>query len=217
MKICLLIAAVAVLIFYHPNIGERSIIPSPVAEVRSSISVIAVQDNAESKFPENASKGKSGKLDILFQLLLAARDESVAAKLEAQIWGQWLVSGDEKSDKLMDRAVLAMNTGSFGRSLEILNELVNHAPNHPEAWNKRATVFYLLHRYDESLVDIARVLSLEPRHFGAISGIALISLARGNKKAALDAYRRAILIYPLMRGAAAIIRELEQEVEGVRL
>ena len=148
---------------------------------------------------------------------MAARDETVARELEKEIWNIWLYTGDGEIDRLMDLAIQDMNSGSFASSLEKLNRLVLRVPDHPEAWNKRATVLYLLHRYDESLADISKVLNLEPRHFGAISGIALISLARGDKKTALEAYRRAVTIYPLMPGAAAIIVALEQEVEGVDL
>lgn len=162
-------------------------------------------------------KGKVKKLDVLFRQLLAARDETVARDLEKEIWSLWLVTGDEENDQLMKQAINDMNAGSFDSSLQKLNKLVSRMPNHSEAWNKRATVLYLLHRYDESLADISKVLSLEPRHFGAISGIALISLAKGDKKAALEAYRRAVMIYPLMPGAAAIISVLEKEVEGIEL
>ncbi len=208
---------ISVLVFCVPDLGRSSVISFSGPGTKDSLIVIPVQDNTEQKTLTTAQKAKSDKLDSLFQQLLAAKDERVAGELEAQIWGLWLRSGDDKSDQMMNQAIEAMNAGSFDKSLGILNELVSHAPNHSEAWNKRATVYYLLHRYDESLADIAKVLSLEPRHFGAISGIALISLARGDKKAALNAYRRAIVIYPLMPGAAAIIHELEQEVEGVKL
>ncbi len=84
----------------------------------------------------------------------------------------------------------------------------------PEGWNKRATVLYIVGDLDRSLADIGKVLALEPRHFGAFSGIGLIEVAKGNKQKALDAYRKVIEVYPLSQGAIQNIESLEKEVEG---
>ncbi len=166
---------------------------------------------------QSVQKESADTLDVLFLDLKSAVDESAASEIENKIWELWLRSGDDAIDKLMQRAMFFMNSGLFQDSLTLLNEIINQKPKFSEAWNKRATVFYLMHRYEESMSDIVKVLELEPRHFGAISGIALISLARGDKKGALQAYRQAISIYPLMPGAAAMIPVLETEVEGLDL
>ncbi|MEO0619007.1 MAG: tetratricopeptide repeat protein, partial [Pseudomonadota bacterium] len=84
-------------------------------------------------------------------------------------------------------------------------ELVKAAPDYAEAWNKRATVNYMVGRLDESLSDIERTLELEPRHFGALSGRALVLTDKGDKKGALAAIEQAMRIHPFLRGAKRII------------
>jgi len=77
---------------------------------------------------------------------------------------------------------------------------VQLAPNFAEGWNKRATALYLLGRYDDSIKDIAKVLELEPRHFGALSGLGLCNAQLDKEKEALDAFEKALAINPNMPG-----------------
>ncbi len=107
-----------------------------------------------------------------------------------------------------------MRTGAHERALAILDRIVTMAPDFAEGWNKRATVLYMLDRHDKSLEDIAKVLKLEPRHFGAIAGSGLIAIARNDWKTALAAYKRALAINPFLKERFELIPALEQKVKG---
>jgi len=145
------------------------------------------------------------RLDALFEQLKSAENASEAQAFEQAIWQTWLRSGEPPIDALMGQAVTAMSLGKFRRALQVLDNIVERRPNFAEGWNKRATVLYLVGEYDRSLADIDRVLAIEPRHFGAISGIALIRLEQGQNEAAIDAVRQALEIHPFLPGAARLL------------
>ncbi len=153
-----------------------------------------------------ADAASAQKLDDLFSRLKRAGSKATAFEIEGQIWQTWLQSGASEIDALMNEARGAMSVRRFGVALEALDKIIELAPDYAEGWNKRATVYWLVNRREDSLADIEKVLSLEPRHFGAISGIALIRLEQGEKEAALAAVRRALEIHPYLRGADDLIR-----------
>jgi tetratricopeptide (TPR) repeat protein len=163
---------------------------------------------------QTTPKPTAAELDALFVDLKSARTGAEARLTELKIWNAWIKSGDDEVDKLVDQAIQAMQTLHYQDALALLDVVVVKKPDYAEGWNKRATVLYIVGELDRSMADIGKVLALEPRHFGAISGIGLIQIAKGNKKAALDAYRKVIEIYPLSQGAIQSIESLEKEVEG---
>ncbi len=167
--------------------------------------------------PAELEKRRSELLDSLFERLARAENEQNAELLESAVWQIWLRSGSDTIDVLMQQTIKAMNDERLDAALAILDSIVELQPDYVEGWNKRATVLYIRQQYDASLRDINKVLELEPRHFGALSGLGLISKAQGKGKAALDAYRRAISIHPFLDGVSRLIRELEIEVEGQAL
>ena len=87
-------------------------------------------------------------------------------------------------------------------------------PAFAEGWNKRATIYFLLGRYDESLMDCDQVLKRNPKHFGALSGAGQIHLQLGNAERALDYFRRALAVNPNLQGAAEIVPVLEEILRG---
>ncbi|WP_439814612.1 tetratricopeptide repeat protein [Zavarzinia sp. CC-PAN008] len=153
-------------------------------------------------------------LDRLFAQLKAAGSPAEAAPIEARIWDAWMHSGNPRADQLVLRGTRAMQMRQGGIALALFNAAIEMEPDFAEAWNKRATLYYLLDQYDKSIADCARVLMLEPRHFGALSGLAMIHLERGDKAKALDAFRRALAVNPNLPGAAAHVDALAEEVEG---
>jgi tetratricopeptide (TPR) repeat protein len=89
-----------------------------------------------------------------------------------------------------------MDLGDGAAALQAFNAAVTAKPDFAEAWNKRATLYYLLRRYAESIADIEQTLELEPRHFGALSGLALIREAQNRPFEALEALERVSQIHP---------------------
>jgi tetratricopeptide (TPR) repeat protein len=112
----------------------------------------------------------------------------------------------------MQRAILLMGQGLTPLALPILDDIVAQKPDWAEGWNKRATVLYLMGEYDRSLADIDRALALEPRHFGALAGIGLIRIEKGETREALAAFRRALAVNPFLRERYGIIPALEKEL-----
>ena len=138
-------------------------------------------------------------LDLLFAELAVARSRDEASVLRDEIWKIWLLSGSPAIDLLMSRSVDAMEARQLHHALNILNRMVVLAPEFSEAWNKRATVLYHLGKMEHSLADIARTLELEPRHFGALSGLAAILDSRGDHAGAARTRERIRALTPLLR------------------
>jgi len=145
-------------------------------------------------------------LDSLFEQLEQAESNSQAKAIEAQIWTIWLATDDENASALMSQLTYAMSVGQYELALKLSDQLVDSNPDFSEAWNKRATIQYLLGNHGLSVADIKQTLLLEPRHFGALSGLGLIFMASGNYEAALDAFNAVLELSPSSdnaRGSAA--------------
>jgi tetratricopeptide (TPR) repeat protein len=155
---------------------------------------------------------KARRLDELFGRLKATQDENEADAAVAEIWTLWQSSGTPELDERMEQAAALMGQGILQLALPTFSYLVERAPDWAEAWNKRATAHYLLGQHDLSLADIDRVLALEPRHFGALAGMGLIHIARGQYREALAAYRRALAVNPFLKERFELIPALERQV-----
>ena len=138
-------------------------------------------------------------------------------QVEQQIWSEWSQSGSPAMDLLLDRGRTAMEAGEWNAAIEHLTALTDHAPDFAEGWNARATAYYQAGKYGPSLIDIRRALALEPRHFGAISGLALILEELGYPEDALKAYREVLAIHPNRPNLKEAIERLEKEVGGTAL
>ncbi len=157
------------------------------------------------------------RLDGLFLQLKSARSQAEARVIEEAVWRIWAVSGNEAADRQMARGVLAMHGGDHAEALAAFDRIVKIAPGFAEGWNKRATVHYLMGNHAASIHDIGKTLALEPRHFGALSGLGLVNLALGNEKAALEAFEAALEIQPHLPGANTRIKALRDKVRGKRI
>lgn len=164
--------------------------------------------------PAAAQSPDHPTVDVLLERLASSRDDNEAKQLSALILRAWMISGSDTIDLLIGRATDAMEDEELETALEILDEIVYLAPEFAEGWNKRATVYFMLRRYDQSMADVQRVLTLEPRHFGAISGLGMILKDVGRESAALEVFRKALEIHPFLSNAQRAVDELEVEVEG---
>ncbi len=153
-------------------------------------------------------------LDFLFEALKLAPDAESAKHIENRIWALWLASGSDTANLLMSRVKTATDGKDLDLALKLLDSVIELRPDFVEAWNRRATIYYLRKDYDRSMADIRQVLAREPRHFGAISGLGMILQEFGDEKRALDAFRRAVAIHPHLQRLPETIKTLSEKVEG---
>jgi tetratricopeptide (TPR) repeat protein len=150
----------------------------------------------------------SPKLPGLFKQLQSATDPAVIAETEQMIWRIWSLPGDRKASVPFVQGMVSMNEGKLKQALALFSNVTETAPDFAEGWNKRATVAYYLGDYETSVHDIQKTLSLEPRHFGALSGLALIYQSSGLESQALDVLIQVKEIYPAMPGIDERMQEL---------
>lgn len=163
----------------------------------------------------SAQATRDETLDRLFASLHRAPDAQAAKATEDKIWELWSRSDSPTAEVLLGQAVAAMGESENAASLEILDRIIVAYPAFAEAWNKRATLQFLLGNYDAALSDIAKVLELEPRHFGALAGRGMIYEQKEKWSDALAAFREALIMNPSMPGVKDAIRELEKRERDI--
>ncbi len=152
------------------------------------------------------------RLDALFAELADSPHLAHALGVERRIWDIWIDHEDPVTRDAMRRAGIAMEQRRLQEALAGFSKVIGKAPEFAEAWNKRATVYYMLGDHEKSVADVIKALRLESRHFGALSGLALIYGRSGQPLAAVKALRRALEIHPQMAHGKARLRVLEKEV-----
>jgi tetratricopeptide (TPR) repeat protein len=166
----------------------------------------------------NLPKGERNRnLDFLFGALKAAPDDTSAKAVEDRIWAVWTGAGNETTNLLMSRAKKAADDKDYDLAIRMLSAIVEIQPDFMEAWNRRATVYFLKKDYVNSMADIAKVLTREPRHFAALSGLGLIMQDIGDDRHALEAYSKALEVYPRLKGMEEKVKNLKERVEGRNL
>lgn len=141
----------------------------------------------------------------LFRLLRQAGTAAEGLAIEMDIWSYWLEAPDAEAASLINRALERRRKHDFARALMILDDLVEQAPQWSEGWNQRATVLFEMGLEDRSLADIEKVLRLEPKHFGALAGQAVILMRQGRMRVAQSILRRAVEIHPFLAERAMIV------------
>lgn len=149
------------------------------------------------------------QLDSLFEALQQAPSDSQSRQIEGEIWQRWLEAPDQNAAYLITQISTAMSVGQNELALKLANQLVDSTPSFAEAWNKRATIQYVLGNHALSVADIKQTLILEPRHFGALSGLGLIFTDSGNYAAALDAFNQVLKLSPSSLNAQASVARVE--------
>jgi len=158
-----------------------------------------------------AARAAGAPPDALFERLAAARDAAQAQRVEGEIWAAWIEQAGPAAGSLMQLGAAAMAAGNLPAALGLFDAITRQHPSYAEGWNKRATVFYLLGALDESAEDCGRVLALEPRHFGALSGLGMIRARQDRVDEAVAAFERALAIHPHLEGARQKLGELRRK------
>jgi len=153
-------------------------------------------------------------LSDLYALLATADGEDSAKAIADAIERIWRYSGSPTIDVLMERASKALAKKNNDLALKLLNFAVELAPDFAEAWNRRAYVYFLKNDFGRAMGDLRRTLALDPNHFKALEGLAQILREAGQKRGALQAFKKLLEVHPYWPGAEQAVRELEREVEG---
>lgn len=153
-------------------------------------------------------------LDTWFAALAAAPDDLAAARLRGRIEAAWKTAGGATAGLLSTRAVIAAHAGDRGLALDLLDAAIVVAPNWADARHQRALIRFAGGDAGRAAVDLAEALRLEPRHLGAIAGLAAVSEATGRKAEALNWLRRLATLDPRNPGLGGRIERLSIEVEG---
>jgi tetratricopeptide (TPR) repeat protein len=192
----------------------------PVAAFAQDDPRVIPPPKTQKKLPEAPSKlpkvpaDRTRGLDFLFGALKAAPDEDSARHVEARIWALWLQTPSDTAALLMVRAKAAVDAQNVDVAIKLLDTVIKLRPDYVEAWNRRATLYYLKNDYVRSLEDLQQVLIREPRHFGALAGIGMIMQDMGDNKRALDAFRKALAVDPYLEKVPDIVKQLSEKVEG---
>mgnify|MGYP002525249587 CR=1 FL=1 len=154
------------------------------------------------------------RLGELFTKLGEVSRPADAAPIEFQIWSIWHETSDQTAQSLLQDGIDAMRVGDNNTALETFDQLVEIAPDFAEGWNKRATVRYLLGNFYRSRDDIANTLNLEPRHFGALSGLGLVYVSLNDLESALIAFEAALAVSPNLVASRMNAEAIRQILQG---
>ena len=185
----------------------------PQAPTSRAEALVALKNSSTERRAEAvawlANHGTMADAPLLHERL---RDDSALVRgyAEQGLWLLWTRSGDAEIDRLMASASEEMQAGRYDQAIAVLTEVTKRKPQYAEAWNRRATVYYLAGEHRKSIADCDEVLKRNPRHFGALSGLGQIHLALADEETALAWFRRALEVNPNMVGVEFNIRMLEE-------
>ena len=154
------------------------------------------------------------EIDKLFVQLKSALNFENSKKIEDKIWDLWTTHPTKNNlTKLLADGSLYMNQNKLETAYDTFTKTIELDPSWAEAWNKRATVLYLMGKYELSQADIDQVLKLEDRHFGALTGQGLVQTALKNYQKAIDSYIEAHKVHPYMKSPLIMIEKLQQQIK----
>ncbi|MCW5620195.1 MAG: tetratricopeptide repeat protein [Burkholderiales bacterium] len=183
------------------------------AELSREQALAALQSaDADERRAAAEQLGHSGTMPDVEALLdaLRDRDRQVRVLAERAIWSVWLRSGDEDVDALLRKGIAHMEARQMGAAVDAFTRVIERRPDFAEGWNKRATAYFLMGDYDQSLKDCDETLERNPNHFGALSGCGAIYARREELEHALEFFERALALNPNLEGVEvglALVRE----------
>ena len=152
------------------------------------------------------------RLDGLFSTLLVSIDLTTLRATENEIWEIWFEHPNDNVEQLMQLGVTRMNDNRYADAMLIFSQLIENFPDYAEGWNRRATLHYILGNHEESIADIEQVLDLEPRHFGALSGLGLVYLQQEQLSKAKQAFENLIDVHPNSPNAQENLRRVNEDI-----
>ena len=136
------------------------------------------------------------RLNNLFKKLNKTENQQEISDIIKDIWDIWYEVDDPKVIEYFEKGIQAMRIRNYPLAVRFFNNLIEEDPNFAEAWNKRATVYFMMGDFVKSMQDIIKTLELEPRHFGALDGMGLIFIHQGQYQQAIDVYDKMLEIFP---------------------
>ena len=153
------------------------------------------------------------ELDKLF-LELKKDIPSLSSRIAQQIWMLWSTHPtDQKLTSILDEGSRLVQDQQYNRAIDVFTEAIELDPTWAEAWNKRATVYYIVGEFQKSQEDIDKVLELEERHFGALAGQGMVNIQLKNYDKAKRSYQKAQEIYPAMKSSKVMIEQIEELIK----
>ena len=159
--------------------------------------------------------GTAKDADAVYPLLDDAQAEVRLVAL-ATVWQLWGKSGDAAIDKLYQEGVDKMRDGDTAGAIKVFSAIIAKRPAFAEAWNKRATIYYMAGDYELSMQDCEKVLELMPQHFGALVGFAQMLAERSQPERALALMERASKVNPYLANAELMMAALRIQIENKR-
>ncbi len=166
------------------------------------------------KIPKPPPRDRTRGIEFLLGALKVAPTKEAARHVEGRIWALWSRTTSDTTQVLMTRAKTAADAKNYDLAVKLLDNVIKLKPDYVEALNRRATIFYVQNRYQESLADIREVLTREPRHFAALAGLGMIMQELGDDARALAAYRQALAINPHIERIPERVKSLTEKVDG---
>ena len=168
-------------------------------------------------FSNVSAEKRDNELNNLFKLLKNS-ENTKAIEIENKIWKIWITHPSEdrrgyRLTELLSQGSLLINQRKLNKAYILFSQIILEDPKWPEAWNKRATVLYMMGKFKESQNDIKKVLKLEKRHFGALSGQGLVQTKLKNYNKAIESYIEVQKIYPSMQAPKLMIPRLKKLIK----
>ena len=168
------------------------------------IALISGYSSADQKNPE---------LNELFILLHESTDPHEATVITDKIWQNWYQTDNAEIEGLMEQGEASMRVGKLKEAVESYTEVIKLDPEFAEGWNRRATIYYMMGKYQLSTADVDQTLKLEPRHFGALSGQGMIYTQLEEAELALEFYQRALEMNPHMLNVKFTIEAIKKHIQ----
>jgi tetratricopeptide (TPR) repeat protein len=199
--------------------GSFACVPLPARADLTHDEALQALDSADAAQRRDAvsALAESGTAQDVERLLDALHDPdaSVRALAEQAVWRVWIRSDDPEVNTLMQSGMRFMEEGRLGLAVDAFTRVIERQPAFAEGWNKRATVYFLMGDFDQSLKDCDETLQRNPNHFGALSGCGAIYAQRQELDRAEEFLERALEINPNMPGVEQALALIKQR-QGTR-